>query len=223
MDMFLGIDLNGFKRPSAIALLDGNRIYFDDWRYDKNGKNLILSENVSVIAIDGPAGFSGRKDTFRRCERLLNTPGKTYYSLEDCKAYPQLIDASTQLFWNLYRKEEYSLFGVEKKAETTLIEVWPLSGWRAFFKSTLKQGRYIPGKKTSLEGQKFMKRSIEERGYMIEGTRADPPSDHYLDAAMAAITAEHFKNGDFKKVGDRPEEDKNAQCLREGYIIVPSN
>jgi len=223
MNMFLGVDLNGFKRPSAIALLDGNQISFDCWIYNKNGRNLKPSEDISVMAIDGPAGFSGQKSMFRRCERLLNTPGKTYYSLEDCKAYSQLIDASTQLFWNLHHKEEYSLYGTGKRAETTLIEVWPLSGWRAFFEDALKQGRYIPGKKTGIEGQKFMKKSIEELGYVIEWTGADPPADHYLDAAMAAITAKHFKNGDFKKVGNRPEEDKNARCLREGYIIVPSN
>ncbi|MFQ6105465.1 MAG: hypothetical protein ACE5NL_00135 [Candidatus Hydrothermarchaeaceae archaeon] len=213
----VGIDLNGPKNPSAVAVLKGNQIYFDEWMYEESG-NLMLPESASVIAIDGPMGFSEKPGQFRECERELGTPGKTYYSLDECrKPFLQLIEASTKLFWNLHRKG-YRLYGLEENAGITLIEVWPLSGWRALFKPELKSRRYIPGGKGSLQGQRFMRNAIEKLGYKFTTVN---PSAHHLDAAMAAITAQYFSEGKFERFGKKPRIDEVNKCIREGYIVAP--
>jgi hypothetical protein len=226
--LFIGLDMVDGCRPSPrkvdVAFLDRSLgCTFDQWDFDPKGKGLLPGQLGSpgfVLAIDGPQGLAGSPgDPMRICERAGGVAGKSPYDFPPLdRPFAGFIASSVRLFAALLQSGKFHLHGlpVSSSHEARLIEVYPGKGW-----ADVAKRNEIPltEKKQRLEGRK-------QRQCLLEASeiRLPPgsvPTHDQLDAALAALTAFRFAEGEATEQGVSPFWDSSKQVIREGFIVYP--
>jgi len=229
-NLFMGADLvDGCcpsPRPVDIAFLDRLLVCkFDRWDFNFEGEGLLPSAFRSsgfVLAVDGPQGLAGAPSaTMRACEKIGGVAGKSPYDFPRTGIpFGGFVTSSVRLFATLWRSGAYHLHGFppDPSHQATLIEVYPGKAWHILAK-VLKEPP-PSAKKQRLAGRLQRQSLLEAAGLRLpSGTT---PTHDQLDAALAALIALRFANGECTRSdGVAPFWDESKQVLREGFIIYP--
>ncbi|MCX5844734.1 MAG: DUF429 domain-containing protein [Deltaproteobacteria bacterium] len=196
----VGIDVGGESKGfHAVALHDGN---FVEKKTDRDPTVIVkwcLHHKASFVGVDAPCKWSYTGSS-RLAEREL---GKQRIS---CFATPSRDQASNRGFYKwifngekLYRLLEthYHLFDGTETNEQTCIETFP----HAIVCSLA--GRVMPAKPKSV----VRRGALGSEGY----DHTNLPNIDFIDAALCAVAADHFRKGNYACFGD----------YAEGFIVVP--
>lgn len=202
-----------------IAFLDHSLVCtFATWDFDPQGRGLFpgqLRPPGFILAIDGPQGLAGSPgDGMRRCEKVGGVAGKSPYDFPSLdRPFAGFVVSSVRLFAALWQSGKFHLHGLPSSSthQATLIEVYPGKAWTCLAKGLAKKQR--------LEGRRQRQRLLEVRGVRLPS--GGLPTHDQLDAALGALIAFLFAQGDTIQEGTPPFWDASKQVLREGFIIYP--
>jgi len=230
-NLFIGVDLVDGGCPSPrlvdIAFLDRSlTCEFDCWAFNFEGKSLLpgaLAPPGFTLAIDGPQGLAGEAGaTMRVCEKIGGVAGKSPYDFPRTGfPFSGFVTSSVRLFASLWQSGRFQLHGLPPPvgSETTLIEVYPGRAWHILAGLVTRQYEERLVKKTRVEGRRQRQRLLEAAGLRLPA--GSKPTHDQLDAALAALIAFRFAEGNSTQQGDPPFWDESKQVLREGFIVYP--
>jgi predicted nuclease with RNAse H fold len=196
----VGIDVGGESKGfHAVALLDG---VFVDKKTDRDPTVIVdwcLHHRARTVGVDAPCKWS-RAGSSRLAERALAKQGIF------CFATPPRDRAFNRSFYKWVFNGErlyclldahYHLFDGNKTGERIFFETFPHAI------ACCLAGQVVPAKPKSTVRREVLR----SRGY-------DPSSlsnTDFIDAALCAVAADEFRNGNYQTYGD----------LSEGFIVLP--
>lgn len=203
----IGIDVGGVKKGFHAVALQNDITHV--WGSAEGTADSLAqwckSLEADVIAIDSPCSWA-RDSGSRRCERMLAVNGERL----SCFATPEQQRAEGRKFYDWVRNGEnlylallrhgYQLYSGEEDASSkrVMFETFPHAVVCAL------EGRIIPARQKSLTRRSLLSR------LGIDHT-ALATIDH-VDAALCAVAAQSFINGNFHAFGDESE----------GFIVIPT-
>jgi len=184
-------------------------------------ETLAQDRGAQVMLIDGPQAWkspSNGLEHSRRCERALNTPGKTGLPGNTKPAnYCGFIAFSIELFDELAGHGWLRLAAIDPPdpACRVTIESFPTSAWRKLGLTPL------PGKAKATAGS-VQRKLAELQGLFSLQVRPDLTHDE-LQAVVAGLAGLALERGDpqgYSGVGCPPVQEDGS--WREGFIINPT-
>jgi predicted RNase H-like nuclease len=132
--------------------------------------------------------------------------------------YSGFVASSIRLFAALWRSRRFHLHGFQAESthEATLIEVYPGKAWVDLARLIQMP---LTEKKDRVEGRRQRQRLLEASQVRLPSGRL--PTHDQLDAALAALIAFRFAEGETTQQGVSPFWDNSKQVIREGFIVYP--
>lgn len=207
---YIGIDVGENKYYIAF--------YSDNTKYvsEDSIKNFSKCEDVNnwlkgknaIIAIDAPLKPSTPGNKRRKCEEILGIGG--YYSTPDKREKAARWMHSGFDLWEFLMKEGYKIANSTKRGN--LIEVHPTIIFKKMANPQItNKKQWIrlthPPKKQSKDGRDYRKKLLCKKGIKIKSKlgRTKKEEVDYLDALIAAYTAEQYNTNNVSYAGDPNE------------------
>ena len=198
----VGVDVGGVKKGfHAVALCEGRFLQKFTTCYPPAVLTWCRTLQASVIGIDAPCKWSltGRA---RPCERALSGSGLSSFST------PSMAIGRVHPFygWMVNGAELFRLLGPHYRLFDGRSTALSLVCFETFPHAV---ACVLAGRTLSAKQKRFDRRRLLSRA----GIETDSLTNiDEVDAALCALTAQHFLAGTFKAYGDDAE----------GYIVVPS-
>jgi hypothetical protein len=224
----LGIDTGSYHTPSYVVWLQGDQIWYDQYRPGPGSWLPLPPSGVSTpvcIAIDAPQGLPllTADPPIRPCDRDAATPTKrlprTRDQLSSWRLYRPLIEVGIDLFWWCHTSPQHTVFGCGPRTSTVVCESYP-----RYILKRLSANSRIPSKRREpISYSEFVIDTIRARG--LESGPVVRPTVDQCDALLCAVAAralcESGNDLPAGTVGTPPVVDEEARVLRDGFIVSP--